>query len=240
MSDLGEQALGKLAEVGLASQLHDVDKLDVAVHTNPLQLLGGGVETVDIRGAGLVMQKDLRVTEMTIHTDSIHINPLKAAMGKIELTHPTDATAHVVLTEDDITRAFNSEFIRGKLQGLALEVQGQPMTVDTQQVVFQLPGADRMGLIATIYLRETQETKQVAFTARLETTAYQIRLTDLAYTQGQDLSPELTQALLTKANELGDLRNFELEGMALRLQDLDVIKGQLTLTTQIHAEQFPT
>ncbi len=61
---LGEQALNKAAEIGLSSQLDEVENLDVNIKTDPLKLVQGQVDAVTIKGEGLVMQKDLRMEEL--------------------------------------------------------------------------------------------------------------------------------------------------------------------------------
>ena len=166
---------------------------------------------------------------------------MSAAFGKIELTRPTDAEAHVVLSEQDIERAFNSQYIHDKLQNLDVNVNGQPMTIDTRRVQFNLPGDGKIVLTAEIVLKDTGETQQVSFTTvpRLSAGGERIVLEDVQYTEGKELSPGLTAALLERASELLDLRNFELQGMSLRLKGLDVQKGKLTLKAQAHVEQFP-
>ena len=183
---LGEQALNKAAEVGLSSQLDEVENLDVNVKTDPLKLVQGEVDSVKIEGEGMVMQKDLRVEEMDLQMNSVAINPLSAAMGKVELTKPTDADAHVVLTEADINRAFNSEYVRGKLQNLQIGVNGKPTTIDAQQVDFHLPGEGKVALDAKVLLRETGEAQQVAFTAvpHVVANGQTVALEDVHYSEG--------------------------------------------------------
>ncbi len=239
--DLGEQALSKAAEVAISTQLDEVENLDVNIRTDPFKLVQGQLDSVQIEGEGLVMQKDLRAEELQVRTGNISINPLSAACGKIELTHPTEADTHVVLIEQDIERAFNSEFMHDKLQNLNVNVNGQPMTIDTRQVEFRLPGESKIALSAEIHLKETGETKQVSFTAvpRMSAGGQSISLEDVQYAQGEEVSPELTTALLKSAGELLDLRNFELEGMSFRLKGLDVQKGKLTLQANTTVEQFP-
>jgi hypothetical protein len=239
---LGEQALNKAAEIGLSSQLDEVESLEVKVKTDPFKLMGGEVDSVSIEGEGLVMEKDLRAEELTVKTGKISINPLSAAVGKIELNRPTDAEAHVVLKEEDINRAFNSDFIRDKLQNLEVQVNGKPTMIDTRQVEFRLPGENQVALNAQILLRETNETKQVAFTAVPRTSAdgYCVSLENVQYSEGKELSPDITAALLEKTSELLDLRNFELEGMSLRLKKLAVQPGKMTLQAEAHVEQFPS
>lgn len=239
--DLGEQALSKTVEMALSTQLDEVENLDIDIRTDPLKLVQGQLDSVKIEGEGLVMQKDLRAQKLQVNTGSIAINPLSVAFGKIELTRPTQAEAYVVLTEPDIERAFNSEYIHDKLQNLEVNVDGQPMKIDTRQVQLRLPGENKIALSAEIVLKETGETKQVSFTAvpRMSAGGQSISLEDVQYAQGEEVSPELTSALLKSASELLDLRNFELEGMSFRLKGLDAQKGKLTLQANATVEQFP-
>lgn len=240
--DIGEQALSKAAEVALSSQLDEAESLDVDIRTDPVKLIQGELDSVKIEGEGLVMQKDLRAQELQVRTGSIAINPLSVAFGKIELTRPTEADAHVVLTEQDIERAFNSEFIHNKLQNLNVHVDGQPMTIDTKLVELHLPGNSKIALKAEIILSKTGETKEVSFSAVpcVSAAGQCISLEQVQYAEGKEVSPELTAALLESASELLDLRNFELEGMSLRLKGLDVQKGKLILQAVAQVKEFPS
>nr|WP_199329156.1 DUF2993 domain-containing protein [Coleofasciculus sp. FACHB-1120] len=239
---MGQQALNKAAEIGLSSQLDEVEQLEVDVQSDPLKMVQGQVDSVTVEGEGLVMNKDLRMEEMKMEMRGISINPLSAAFGKIELTKPTDATTHVVLTEADINRAFNSEFVGSKMQSMQVSVNGQPTTIDTQKVDFRLPGENKVALSADVLLRETGETKQIAFTAvpRVGANGQKVNLEDVEYTEGKELSPELTAALLEKSSELLNLSNFDLQGMSLRIKQLNLESGKMTLLAEAHVEQIPS
>lgn len=239
--DIGEQALSKAAEIGLSSQLDEVEDLKVDIRTDPGKLIQGELERVEIEGKGLVMQKDLRTEKLVVKTNSIAINPLKAAFGEIELKYPTTASADIVLTEQNIERAFNSEYIRDKLQNLKITIDGQPMRVNTRQVQFCLPDDEHIALTAEIFSEQLGGTKEVAFTAvpRLRNNGYCVSLEDVEYPEGEEQTPELTTALLESASELLDLRNFELEGMSLRVKGLEVQNGKLILQAEAHIKEFP-
>ena len=244
MSDqpgLGEQALDKAAEMGLSSQLDEVENLDVHIKTDPFKLIQGQVDTVTIDGKGLVMQKDLRVEELEMEMSTVAINPISAAFGKIELTKPTDGSAHVVLIEPDINRAFNSKYVQNQLQNQQIKVNGQLMTIEPQHVDFRLPGNGKV-VNAKLLLRETGETKQVAFTAvpRVSANGQTVTLEDVHYGEGEELSPELTKALVDQTSELLNLSNFDLEGISLRVKSLQVEVGKLTLEAEAHVEQIPS
>ncbi|NDJ24163.1 LmeA family phospholipid-binding protein [Nostoc sp. B(2019)] len=241
-SGLGEQALNKAAEIGLSSQLDEVESLDVNVKTDPLKLVQGQVDAVTIEGEGLVMQKDLRVEEMEMQMDSVAINPLSVAFGKIELTKPTEASTRVVLIETDINRAFNSDYVRSQLQSQKINLNGQPVAIELQHVDFRLPGEGKVALNASILIKETGETKQVDFSAvpRVSPNGQTVSLENVEYGEGEEISPDLTKALIDQTSEILNLSNFDLEGMSLRVKQLQVETGKLTLQAEAHVEQIPT
>lgn len=237
---LGEQALNKAAEIGLSSQLDEVENLDVDIKTDPLKLVQGQVDEVTIEGEGLVMQKDLRMEELEMHMNSVAINPLSVAFGKVELTQPTQASTRVVLTEADINRAFNSEYVRSQLQSQKIHVNGQLMTFQPQHVDFRLLETEKIALNASILLKESQ--KQVAFTAtpRVSANGQSVSLENVEYGDSEEISPELTKALVEQTSEILNLSNFDLEGMTLRVKQLKVEAGKLTLQAEAYVEQIPS
>ncbi|KAB8319854.1 DUF2993 domain-containing protein [Tolypothrix campylonemoides VB511288] len=239
---LGEQALNKAAEIGLSSQLDEVENLDVEVKTDPLKLLQGEVDSVKIEGEGLVMQKDLRVEELQMQMGSVAINPLSVAFGKIELTKPTKGSTRVVLIEEDINRAFNSEYVRSQLQSQKIHVNGQLMTIVPQQVDFRLPGNSKVAISASILLRETNETHQVAFSAvpKVGANGQTVSLENVEYGDTKEISPDLTKALIDATSEILNLSNFDLEGMTLRVKQLEVETAKLILQAEAYVEQIPS
>jgi hypothetical protein len=225
--NIESQALSKAAEVGFKTQLDAVEDLTVDIEANAADLVQGQLNAATVDGKGLVMQKDLRVEKLTVQTDTIAIDPLKAAFGNLELRHPTEATAEVTLTAADLERAFNSDFIRQKLRGLKLDIEGKSHTIDPNQIRFKLPGEGKVALSAEFLIIESVETQQVSLMAvpKVSENGYSVVLQDV-----QAEGPEsVVEALLDSATALLDLRNFELEGMSFQLQSLDVQTGQLTL-----------
>ena len=237
---LGEQALNKVAEMGLKSQLDEVESLDVDIQTDPFKLMQGHVDSVTIEGEGMVMQGDLRVEEMEMHMSDVAINPLSAAFGKLELTKPTQGSARVVLTEADINRAFNSEYVHNQLQNQQIQINGQPTTINPQQVDFRLPGEGKVALSATVMLGN--ETKQVSFTAvpRVSANGKTVSLEDVHYGEAEEVSPELTKALVDQTSEILNLSNFDMDGITLTINTLQVEAGRLTLQAEAYVEQIPS
>jgi LmeA-like phospholipid-binding len=238
--DLGDRALSKVVEIGIVSQLDIVEEIDVDLRTNPGNLIQGKVDSVEIVGKGLVVKQDLRMESIQINTDRVSIDPLRALLGNIELTQPTDAEARIVLTEADINRAFSSNYIRDKFQGLKMEMDGQPVTIDIQQATLDLPGENKFAIAATFLMRESNEVKKFSATAipQLHEGGNRISLEILA-AEGQGLTLKLVMVIFEQLTALLDLRNFNIPGISLQLYQLEAQLGKLVIHAKSQIEQLP-
>ena len=239
---LDEQVLSQAAEMTLSSQLDEVENIDVDVRTNPLKLVQGQADSIAFAGQGLVMQKDIRVQDIQLQTDSIAINPLSALFGQIKLDQPMDATARVVLTETDINRALNSEYIRSNMQNLELNVDRKTVAMEMQQMELLLPGDGKMVFSGKTLLHEMNHTRPLSFTATIQprTLSQPLLLEKFDCTEGEGLSVEFIIALMKRLNELADLPHYEIEGTALRIKDMDVQVGSLVVYAEVHVSQLPS
>ncbi|MBE9155562.1 DUF2993 domain-containing protein [Nodosilinea sp. LEGE 06152] len=239
-SDLGEQALSKAVEMGLSTQLDSVESLEAEIRTNPGALLQGEVESADIQGQGLVIKGDLRTEELRVQTDGMAIDPIKAAFGNIELTRPTNAAMAAKLTEADIERACNSDYIQQKLQNLEVKLDDRPVQMKIQQVQVSLPGEGRVAIATDILKLDSGEQQHVAFSAvpAVDAQGYQLMLNDVQM-EPNNTSEPLTQSLLAAANDLLDLRQFSLSGMTFQVERIDVQKEHMTLQAKAHLKTFP-
>ncbi|MBF2000663.1 MAG: DUF2993 domain-containing protein [Synechococcales cyanobacterium M58_A2018_015] len=239
--NLTAQALDKLAEVAITSQLDTVEQVDVTIDTDPGKLIAGKVDSVAIAGEGLVMKQELRVEAMAVTTGAVEINPLKAIFGEIELTHPTDAHVQILLTEADINRALQSDFLRNKMQNLSIEVQGQPRTLTIQSAQVSLPGDNQLVIEGALALLDTAQIKQVTATTKpfLKEAGHCIGL-EVMSVDCEGLALDFVMALVERITDLLDLRNFELDGMSIRLQDFNLETGKLLLRGVAQVETLPT
>ena len=239
--DIGEQAVSKAAEVGLKTQLDEAEDLDVDVRSNPLDLVQGKVDSVSVKGEGLVMQKELRAEKLRIETDGIDIDPMKAALGDIELNQPTDAKMLVVLKEEDVQRAFNSDYVKDKLQSLEISYGEETATAQIEQVNFNLPDSGKVKLEADINLVEKQQKEKISFTAvpEVNSAGNSINLKSIEYDKEAEYNQNVAKEIIASTEEILDLRNFELDEMSLRVRKLDVQTGKLTIEADAEIEDFP-
>lgn len=231
-ANVGEQAISKLAEEGIKSQLDQVESLEVDIRTDPMKIAQGEVDEATIKGRGMVIQNDLRTEEMTLHTSAVDIDMVKAAFGNIELEQPTNATARVVLKSEDIQNAFNADYVQKKLRGQKVELSsGETITTDASNVSFTIPEAGRVAVAADVMIFEKVETHHIAFSARpkLVEGGHGVTLEDVSYEEADNDMPTLTQGLIDTTESLLDLRCFELEGMKLQFDQLTVEEDSLII-----------
>ena len=240
--NLGEQAINKIAELALSSQLEEMDSLEVKVKTAPEKLANGELESLLIKGKGLVIETDLRLQVLEIEMKAIAVSPLKALTGNIELTQPTEGTAHLVLTETDLNRALNSPDLRAKINVLDTYLSTGQDKLTVPQKSCQLREDGTVAVEAVVELQPSGETKEVAFTAtpKIASEGRSVVLEDIQYELGKEVSEELTQGFLNKATTMLNLRNFEKQGLALRIHHLTVEAGRIRLLAVADITQFPT
>lgn len=239
--DAGEQAISSVAEAGIRSQLDAVEALDIEIHTDPMKLTQGQLDQVVIEGKGMVVQNDLRTEEMTLETGPVDIAMMKIPLGKIELDETAQAKARVVLKPEDLQAAFNSDFIKKKLRGQKIELpSGNRVTTDASNVVFTIPGPGRIAVAADVMLIEKVETHHVAFSAqpKLVADGHKVTLEDIQYEEDTNDMPELTQSLVEGTEDLLDLRNFELDNMALQFEAIEIQADKIIITAKADIQSF--
>ena len=238
---LGENGLSKVAELGISSQLDKVEDISMDIRTNPGKLVQGQLDSVSISREGLVMKQDLRVETLEVKIDEVAINPFREVFGNLELKHTTDAEAEIVLTEDDLNRAFSSDFIQKKFCGIKMDIEGKPMTVDVQKATIHLPGDNEFILNADFLWRESGELKKLSATAipEIEENGHKIYLHVLS-AEGQGLEEGPVTAMFEQLTDLLDLRNFNIPGMSLQFRRLDAQQGRLLIHAKTQIQKIPS
>lgn len=241
-ANMGKQAISKLAEIGLKTQLDECDELTLEVQASPDNLAKGEVTSVTIEGQGLAMQSDeLRTANLHIETGAIAITPWKAAFGNIELKQTVEAQAEITLSEQDIDCAFNSDDLRHKLKALPVQIEGETTPIIPHHIEFSLPGEGRAVVQADIETVNSGRQYSVTFTAtpQISPDSRRIILEAITYEKEANVFDEVTAALAERAAALLDMSNFELEGMHLQIRELTVLTGKLKIQLDASVDEFP-
>ncbi|MEH2171817.1 LmeA family phospholipid-binding protein [Nostoc sp.] len=238
---LEEQFLSQEAEKQVSNQLDEVEEIAIDVKTDLLKILQGQADGVAVAGQGLVIKEDIRIQEIKLQTDSIAINPFSALFGQIELNEPINTIARVILTEVDINRALTSEFVRSQMQNFELNVDGEIVSFEPEEIQVFLPGDGKMEFRGKVQLKEMGNTRPLAYTAiaRPRTHSQPAMLEAFNCTEGEGISIELITALMQKAKELMNIPSFKWEEIAFSIKNLEVQKGTLILMLEVQVKQIP-
>ncbi|NMG21495.1 DUF2993 domain-containing protein [Brasilonema bromeliae] len=237
-----EQMLSHEAEKQVSQQVDKVEKVDVDVQTDLLKIFQGQADGVSFEAQGLVKQ-DIRVQEIKLQTDSIDINPLSVLFGQIELNQPVNTTARIVLIEADINHALTSKFVRSKMQNFELNVDGEIVGLQPQEIQIHLLDGGKMAFTGKVLLKEKGNTRSISFTAQVcpRTQDKPIMLENFNCTHGgEGISLEVVVALMQKVKELVNLPYYEYEKTVFRVRNMDVEKGNMTLLVDARLKQIPS
>ncbi len=245
MSDeqkLEEKFLSQEAERRISENLDEVEQIEIDIQTDLLKIIQGQADGVSVAGEGLVIQQDIRVHKIKLQTDGIAINPLNAVFGEIKLNQPVNAIAKITLRETDINRALSSEFIRKHMQNLQLDVDGEIVSLEPQQIQVFLLGDGKMEFRGKVLLKEMENTRPLAYNAiaRPRTHSQPAMLESFNCTEGEGVSIELITAFIHKAKELMSIPYFQWDDIKFHLQDIEVEIGHLILMMEVQVKQIPS
>ncbi|MEJ6481021.1 DUF2993 domain-containing protein [Nostoc punctiforme UO1] len=239
---LEEKFLSQEAERRVSEKLDEVEKIEIDVQTDLFKIVQGQADGVSVAGQGLVIEKDIRVQEIKLQTESITINPLSALFGQIELNEPVNAIARIILTEVDMNRTLASNFVRSKMQDFDLDVDGRIVSFEAQKIEIFLPGDGKIECRGRVLLKEKGNTRPLAYTAiaRPRTHSQPAMLESFNCTEGGGISIEVVTALMQKAKELMNIPYFKWEDMVFHIKDIKVETGSLILMVETQVGQIPS
>ncbi|MEC4815160.1 MAG: DUF2993 domain-containing protein [Scytonema sp. PMC 1069.18] len=237
---LEEQVLAQEAKKRVSEQLDTAEKIDVDVQTDLFKLIQGQADGVHFSGQGMVI-RNIRVQEIILETNNISVNPLSALFGEIELNEPVYATARIVLTEADINNALMSNYIRNNMQSWDLKVDGGTVSLTLKEIQIQLPEKDKIGFAGKVMIQENSNLYPLGFTALLSPRKRDkpILLEKFNCIEGNGISFHVVLALLQKVQEIINLPYLEFDDMAIRIKELEVEKGKISLLIDVRVNQIP-
>jgi hypothetical protein len=247
--DMGERMLNSVATQSLRHLFTRAGDLEVEIRCSPpSKLLQGTVDSFKMRGHDLVIRREFETAEMAFETDAVAIDVGALFAGKIRLKQPTQAIAHVVLTEGAINQAFEAELVKPRLSNLEdpaltrlsggepvsfrdVQVTLHPEQKVTVAAVTDLPNRDNVPLRLQATLA-VQKRRRLCFTdASPDLAAFPEDV--------QPLSKLLSEALLEVLNAMVDLDRFDLDGITLRLNRLETKGKQLIFSGYAQVDHFP-
>jgi hypothetical protein len=254
-TDFGVQFLNNVASKAIAHLFSASESVKVEIGCFPAsKILQGAIDSFKMQGQGLVIRRQFPVTEMSFETDAVAVDFGAIMRGEIRLKQPTQAIARVVLSEEGINQAFQAELVQKRLVDLYLSdlepELGISEPITFSQVQLQLLPENRVLLSAQAEWCEltTGEMQKVPFQVitllaverrrRILFNHPQFQAADIPV-ELQPISARLSQAFVNLLNGMVDLDQFDLDGVTLRINRLEVEDQQLVFSGYAQIEHFP-
>lgn len=255
-TDFGEQFINTVASQSIRRLFSSSAAVDIAIRCSPSsKLLQGNIDSVKMTGRDLVIRNQFEVSEMTFETDTIALDFSSVLKGKIQLKQPTQAIAQVTLSESGINRAFQADLVKKRL--FQVQGNGDHQAVTTGSLTFSdiqlnLFNGNRLEIRAMANSDVNAETRTAATSIpiALSTSVSLERrrklvfeniqpLTDTIPAEHQAASQELTQIFAEILNNMVDLERFDLDGIDLRMNRVEVQGQSLVLSGYAQINHFP-
>ena len=228
-----EQAVNKIVTVAISRQLKQANGMEAQIKTDLNKLAQGQLDSIAITIYGVLLASQVEAESLRLQIGQVTVKPLSALRGKIKLVHPSTGTLHLVINQEKLTIALNSDSLLERLrshQGVGSNLTIASTLADGVLTVSANPpeGSTNAPLVLLVATPEISPDGKA------------IRLQQVRSLEAQALPSELTQALLTHMDERLNLSDFERQGVLLQIQQLNVSAGKLSLHAVVQIEQFPS
>lgn len=232
----GDQIVSKVVTTAIAALFKKTGKLEANVRAEPVaKLLQGSIDGFDFIGRGMLMYNGLRLEAMELYLQAISIDFSAIFSGKIKLRQPTQATMRIVLTEEDLTRSFNTPFIIDKLQ--KLQYQGQSLHFQNTQIIVNEDKSIKIK--SEIKVGNNSDYIPINIQTELQTEARtKIQFINPKF-EGDEEAIKLSKAILDHVNNLLDLEKFKLDGSRLRVDRARIKDKEFVFYGTVEIDRFP-
>ncbi|HEY9859674.1 MAG TPA: DUF2993 domain-containing protein, partial [Candidatus Obscuribacterales bacterium] len=219
----GEQTLNKMATMAIAHMIQDAEGVDVQIKTDLSKLAQGQVDSIAIKIQGLLMQSSLRLEELYLQINRVAVKPLSAMLGKIKLVHPANGTIRIIVNEDSLTQALNSNLVRKNLPPLPKQAETQSGDKSIQQVKCYLLSDGHLTFnLGLNTLDPTLPSMSFKATPEIGHNGQGIVLQNLSHvdhpTDHSEPLAEIISALAAEISDLLSLPEFKHQGMSVQIQ----------------------
>lgn len=160
-----ENIFSEFAKVVLGTQLDEFRKVAVSARTNLIKLFQGEVEDISFQGRNIV-KDEIQIQEVQVQTDQISVDPLSILLGKVRLSEPIDSHIRLVLSENDLNQNMNSDYVKGFLKPIELNVEGEIISLELQSPFsIRLLDGNKMRFTGNATIRRKKNTQEIAFTS---------------------------------------------------------------------------
>jgi len=248
-TDFGENMLSSVARQAIAQLFTRSESVDVSVRCSPAsKILQGVVDSFQMKGKGLLIKKMFEAEEMEFETDAVSLDMSGLMGGKIRLKQATHAIATVTMTESGINKAFSADLVEKHLRNVTSEEAtglsgGDP--VSFRAVKMELLPKQRVRISALTDLPNKDDlpiqlSAEVSVERRRRVVFTNVEFEPEGIPEDiQWLSEAMIPGFVGVLNQMVDLERFDLDGVSLRVNQLEVKGKELLFNGYAEIEHFP-
>lgn len=243
-NDWGDRLLSDVATQAIRHLFSASESVEVKLRCFPVQkLLQGSLDSLTMAGKGLVIRNQFRAESLKFQTSELALDFGAVLQGKIRMQKATTARAEVVLKEEDINKAFLAPLVTQHLENQFSPMLGKHR-FSFRNVEVKLLADNRVQISTQVQRQDNLI--PLAMTARLGVeNQKKIRFEvesweqfDLTPAQ-QELYPGLQNFFRDRLNNLVDLDRFNLDGVTMRIKQLETQDEKLLLSGSAQIFSFP-
>lgn len=248
-TDFGENMLNSVARQAIQQLFTRSDSVEVSIRCSPSsKILQGAVDSFQMKGSGLIIRKMFEAAEMEFETDAVSLDVAGLIGGKIRLKQATHAIATVAMTESGINQAFKADLVEKHLQNVDTEAVtdlsgGEP--VSFRDVNIGLSGSQRVSISAITDLPNRDDVP-ISLSAEVDVERRRRVVFNKPQFEPEGIPEDvqwLSEALMPGfvgvLNKMVDLERFDLDGVSLRVNRLEVEGKRLLFNGYAEIEHFP-
>jgi hypothetical protein len=248
-TDFGEQLINTIASQSIRRLFSSSEAVDLSIQCCPSsKLLQGNVDSVKMNGRNLVIRNQFEVSEMSFETDAIALDLTSVLRGKIHLKQSTQAIAQVKLSEAGINRAFQEELVKKRLTEVSI-AGADAETLTFSDIKIQLSSGNRIELHAMAHETRSGDaaiaipitlSAVVSVERRRRLVFEQIQpLVESIATEQQETATRFIHAFADVLNNMVDLERFDLDGIDMRMNRVEIHDQSLVLSGYAQINYFP-
>ncbi|MEL6778575.1 MAG: DUF2993 domain-containing protein [Cyanobacteria bacterium J06597_16] len=241
--------LNSVARQAIQQLFTQSESVDISIRCSPSsKILQGVVDSFQMKGRNLVIRKMFEAAEMEFETDAVSIDVAGLMGGKIRLKQATHAIATVAMTESGINQAFKADLVEKLLHNVETDEVtnlsgGEPVSFRDIQVT--LHPNQRVDITAKTDL-PNKEDLPIHMSAKIDVERRRrVVFKDPQFEpEGipediQWLSEAIMPGFVGVLNQMVDLERFDLDGVSLRVNRLEVEGKRLLFNGYAEIEHFP-
>lgn len=234
----------RLAEDAIRDQVDSVEQLDVRIDNAPsYRLAQGRADRIRIAGRGVYPIAGVRIAALEVETDPIAVNLASLQTQKPQLDAPLQAGVKLVLNQEDVNKALQSEAIAKRFRDLNLNFlsssgnSSEKFDLVNPQVEF-LPDS-RFRIQVTLQGQQTRHQDRIIIETGIQIlSGRQMQLVNpIVRLNDQALPPQLIAILTGGISQYFDLQRLQASGITARVLSLKTQDNALILAGFVQINQ---